>query len=482
MTISKNEFIRVYVQAIHAGTAAVFAGAGLSRSSGYADWKELLRPLAKDIGLDVDKEKDYLRIAQYYQNSRGGSRGAISQAIVTAFTKEVEQNENVRILARLPISTYWTTNYDPLIESALREANREPDVKSEPEHLAILPPNRDAVVYKMHGDVLNPAHAVLTKDDYELYEYHRPLFRTSLKGDLIAKTFLFIGFSFEDPNFDYILGQIRSLLKENVRDHYCFFKRVQRDDYKNTPDPDKEYGYHLAKQDMQIENLKRYGIQTVLVDQFDEITEILHNVEVACKMNEVFISGSADEYSDGWSEEAAQKLVKKLTAALVKKEYRITSGFGLGIGSSVVNSALEVIYREKNRHTDRYLCLRPFPQNIADPKERKALWTKYRQEMLSDVGTAIFLFGNKKPKNTPGDGNVVIADGCLEEFKIAKASGKSIIPLGSTGYAARQIYDEVKAEIEHYPYLEKHIDQLGTEVDVDKLIQVIMDILEDIKS
>ena len=174
MTISKNEFIRVYVQAIHAGTAAVFAGAGLSRSSGYADWKELLRPLAKDIGLDVDKEKDYLRIAQYYQNSRGGSRGAISQAIVTAFTKEVEQNENVRILARLPISTYWTTNYDSLIELALREANRKPDVKSEPEQLAVPLPNRDAVVYKMHGDVFNPAHAVLTKTDYELYEYHRP--------------------------------------------------------------------------------------------------------------------------------------------------------------------------------------------------------------------------------------------------------------------------------------------------------------------
>lgn len=78
-------------------------------------------------------------------------------------------------------------------------------------------------VYKMHGDAGNPANAVITKDDYELYEYRRPLFWTALKGDLISKTFLFVGFSFEDPNMDYILGQIHSLLGENIHEHYCFF-------------------------------------------------------------------------------------------------------------------------------------------------------------------------------------------------------------------------------------------------------------------
>ncbi|MBQ7432554.1 MAG: SIR2 family protein [Lachnospiraceae bacterium] len=111
----------------------------------------------------------------------------------------------------------------------------------------------------MHGIATNPANAVLTKEDYELYEYNRPLFRTALKGDLISKTFLFIGFSFEDPNFDYILGQIRSLLGENISTHYCFFKRVQKNEYENLT----EYGYEKAKQDLREEDLKNYGIQTV---------------------------------------------------------------------------------------------------------------------------------------------------------------------------------------------------------------------------
>ena len=65
MSVKKTELIRKYVKAIQEGNAAVFAGAGLSRPSGFVDWKGLLRPLAEDIDLDVDKEKDLLSVAQF---------------------------------------------------------------------------------------------------------------------------------------------------------------------------------------------------------------------------------------------------------------------------------------------------------------------------------------------------------------------------------------------------------------------------------
>lgn len=224
MALRKEELIREYTKAIREGNAAVFGGAGLSRASGYVNWKELLRPLVNDIGLNVDKEKDLLAVAQFYKNKRGGIRGGINRSIINAFTKKVKINENLEILTRLPIFTYWTTNYDSLIETGLKAANRNPDVKSESEQLSIILPDRDAVVYKMHGDVSNPAHAVLTKTDYELYEHRRPLFRTALKVDLLSKVFLFVGFSFEDPNLDNILGEIHSLLNKDVHDHYCFLE------------------------------------------------------------------------------------------------------------------------------------------------------------------------------------------------------------------------------------------------------------------
>lgn len=473
MTLRKEELIREYTKAIREGNAAVFAGAGLSRASGYVNWKDLLRPLAKDIDLDVDKERDLLAVAQFYKNKRGGTRGSINQSIMNAFTKEVALNENVAILTRLPIFTYWTTNYDVLIETGLRKANRNPDIKAESEQLPVILPDRDAIVYKMHGDVMNPAHAVLTKTDYELYEHRRPLFRTALKGDLVSKVFLFVGFSFEDPNLDYILGQIHSLLNEDVHDHYCFFRKVQNVDYPT----DEEYGYNLAKQEMQVENLQQYGIQTVFVDSYSEITDILRSIEAASKMKNVFISGSAAEFSSGWDQAAAEQLAGKLAGALVRDDYRITSGFGLGIGSAVINGALDVIYSEKYRHVDEHLCLRPFPQNIADAAKRKVRWQKYREDILDEVGIAVFMFGNKKVKDAAGRETVVEADGCLREFEIAKSRNRVIIPVGSTGYAARKIYDEIKGNISKYPYLTAYINPLGTETDPDKLVSIIMEIV-----
>lgn len=472
MALRKEEFIRAYTKAIWEGTAAVFGGAGLSRASGFVNWKDLLRPLAKEIGLDIEKENDLLAVAQFYKNKHG-TRSGINQSIVNAFAKQVEINENVKILTRLPISTYWTTNYDSLIETGLKEASRRPDIKSESEQLPVIMPDRDAVVYKMHGDVSNPAHAVLTKTDYEIYEHSRPLFRATLKGDLVSKVFLFVGFSFEDPNFDYILGQIHSLLNENVHDHYCFFKKVQRDDCSS----DGEYNYNAARQEMQTENLQRYGIQTVFVDSYEEITDILRSIETASKMKNVFISGSAAEFSFGWDQNTAEKFAGELAAALVKNDCRITSGFGLGIGSAVINGALDVIYNEKYRHVDEYLCLRPFPQNIDDPVTRKDRWKKYREDILAETGIAVFIFGNKRITEASGREQVVYADGCLQEFEIAKSLNRIIIPVGSTGYAAKKIYDEIKGNISNYLYLTNYIDQLGAETNPNKLISIIVEIV-----
>ena len=101
------------------------------------------------------------------------------------------------------------------------ERHRRPDVKTTKENLAITLPNRDVVIYKMHSDCRQPQDAVLTKEDYETYSEKREVFSTALKGDLVERTFLFLGFSFTDPNIDYILSRIRGLLGQNQRGHYC---------------------------------------------------------------------------------------------------------------------------------------------------------------------------------------------------------------------------------------------------------------------
>ena len=325
----------------------------------------------------------------------------------------------------------------------------------------------------MHGDVHCPEKAVLTKDDYEIYENEWPLFRTVLQGDLVSKTFLFIGFSFEDPNLDYILGQIRLLLGESSRDHYCFFEIVKP----HESECESDYLYRKAKQELRIKDLRRYGIQAILLDSYTEITDILLQIEHGSLSKNIFISGSISVYSAPWTKEIVELFAFSLAKKLVHDNYRIISGFGLGVGSSVINGALEEIMQSKYKHVDEHLCLRPFPQVITGPTPRDLLWKKYREDMINQSGVAIFIFGNKIVDN-----DTAVADGMLKEFEIAKESHTAIIPVGSTGWAASEILNDAKNHIEDYPYLERYLEDLSTCTDSEKLITLIRAIIGNLQS
>ena len=469
--VSIECFKKEYVKAIRNGDAALFAGAGLSRPSGFVVWKELLRPLAQDIGINIDEEHDLTAVAQYIKNNQG-NRGSINDAILNAFKKDVKINENVEILTRLPIFTYWTTNYDELIEKALRDNNRNPDVKIQSSQLANTMHDRDAVVYKMHGDCNTAANAVLTKEDYIRYEINYPYFRDILQGDLLSKTFLFVGFSFDDPNFESILNQITLRLNGNIHNHYCFMKRVSMEECDNQ----EEFGYKKAVQDLREDDLKKHGIQTVYVDDYSEITSILQDVESQVKSKNVFISGSADFFDEGWSKDEIEKLAFTLSKKLIVKEYKITSGFGNVIGSSIINGALDEINSSNFKHYEEHLCLRPFPQNIADESVRAVKWKKYREEMLSDNGVAIFLCGNKRNSS----GEKIISDGCIQEFNIAKENNCIIIPIASTGDAAQDIMNKMKSNISSFSYIDPYVDVLENEKNIDVIVDHILKLLESI--
>src|SRR5262249_37451693 len=106
----EDEFVRDFAQALADQNAAVFAGAGLSIPAGMVDWKGLMREIASDVGLDVEKEDDLIAVAQYHYNEKQ-TRYHIHQALVHELSDRSCISENHKILARLPIKEYWTTNY-----------------------------------------------------------------------------------------------------------------------------------------------------------------------------------------------------------------------------------------------------------------------------------------------------------------------------------------------------------------------------------
>jgi tetratricopeptide (TPR) repeat protein len=267
-------FYKAIINSLQTNSLALFAGAGLSMPAGFVDWKGLLRDLANEIGINIDKENNLLAIAQEYVHFVGG-RGSVNQTIMNEFTRKVELTENHMIIARLNIGTFWTTNFDTLLEESLRKTSRRPDVKHTVSQLSLTLPYNDVIVYKMHGDVSIPHETILTKQDFENYFEHRAAFLNILIAQLITKTFVFIGISFNDPNIMYVLDKVYELLESGQRRHWYFIKKLTKGETQTA----EEFNEQHSLQQGFIEKLKTFSLMPVWIDDYTEITSILQELE-----------------------------------------------------------------------------------------------------------------------------------------------------------------------------------------------------------
>ncbi len=442
MSMTRKNLIMNFVSAMRDGEAALFIGAGMSRPSGFVDWKELLKECARDLNLDLDREHDLVAVAQYYLNRRNRDRSRLNRIIKNEFGKPGVPSENHKIIARLPISTIWTTNFDSLLEDALRDAGRIVDVKTRDEDIPIQTKGKDVVVYKMHGDVTRPDKVIICKDDYERYAREHQVFQNTLEGHLFSKTFLFLGFSFADPHLEYMLGHLRSQLEDSKSEHYAIMRKARLDWHVENPVEAKHlYDYEINKQALQIDDLQRYSIQTLLVDDFNEITEVLTSIEDTYYRNNVFVSGSAIIFNE-MGEDRVRDLCMQLGERLIKEDYRLISGIGLNIGDSVFKGALLQMYEMGETHIEKRVSLRPFPRNLPSGIKEDEFNQKYREDMIRQCGFAIFIAGNSRtaPESSRG---------VINEYEICCQLDRIPIPIGATGFAAKKIWEKMESEIEN---------------------------------
>lgn len=470
LTDEQKMFIKDFVKAIKNGNAAIFAGAGLSIPSGTMSWSDLLVNVAEDLKLSDDKTTDMATMAQYYENFKG-SRNEISEIIMTSFKEYIQPNINQKLIAQLPIETLWTTNYDDLLEQAYKEEFKKTLVKRSPEDFSLINRKNDVVIYKMHGDVTQPTRAVITKNDYETYNDTHLVYTTALKGDLVEKKFLFIGFSFDDPNLNYILARIKALVGKNKPNHYFFIEKVK----KKKEELDQDFDLRKTKQELKIEDLKRYGIKAVLLESYDDITEILKIIKKMSSLNNIFISGAKGPDRDDYKL-LDDQLIKKVTEKLVNNENKLISGYGLEVGSQVIDAVLDTVSKNPWFKLDDHLEIYPFSQiQNFDAKS-------YRKEILQGVGLSICFFGTKLKKD-----ECVTSDGMIDEFKLAHKNGVKIIPVGCTGGASEEIFKMVMKHPDEYygedEQLIELIKQLGENPyknaeDIDKLSDLIIKIVK----
>jgi hypothetical protein len=434
--LPQETFLREYGDAVAEGTAAVFVGAGMSRAAGYVDWAELLSEFALELGLDLDIETDLVSVAQYHLNENASNRNRLAQKIVDEFHDSKEPTESLLTLAKLPIDKWWTTNYDDVVERSIKHVGKKAYKVATAANVTVRPRGTDVLVNKMHGDVDDLDKVVITRDDYEDYVANFPGFRERIFADLSERTFVFLGYSFTDPHFDFILSELRRSYGRNAKTHYAIMRRVA---LVNEDGKREKSEYNARRQLLSVKDLERYGIKTVLVDGHEEIPELLRRLRQRYLRRHVFVSGAVAEPDDADAKIAA--LSQALGRALMKSSYNLVNGLGLGVGGNVVFGALDTLYREKSTRIEHRLQLWPFPQVVPEA-ERKAFNTKHREKMLETVGFTVVIAGSK----VRGD-ELVRSNGIDEEVALSGEANSFVIPIGRTGHIAAELWAAYSADL-----------------------------------
>jgi hypothetical protein len=241
---------------------------------------------------------------------------------------------------------------------------------------------------------------------------------------------------------------------------------------------DESFQYESIRQGLLIKDLQRFNIKTILVNDYSEVTDMLKTLEHRYRRNTVFLSGSAHEFSP-WDRESVERFLCSLGEILVDKGFKVASGVGLGIGNAFITGVIRKVYQKPGLRIADYAILRPFPQYIEDANERAETWSEYRKDLLGRAGVAIFFMGNKDL-----DGKTALAGGVEEEFKIAEKMNLSVLPIGASGWMAKELWDRVIASWDNYfpqstEELKESFQKLGEDVDdPDQLLSRIIETLE----
>lgn len=472
------EYLNQLTEQMKSDQVSVFAGAGVSVASGYVDWKNLLKPICKLLRLDING--NLTEIAQYYKNQY--NRQGLNDIIFNEFAKLPKNNKNVMWLAKLPIKEYWTTNYDDVIEKELEKQDKSVQIIKNQELLKYHNPKYKAILYKMHGDKEDPDDAVLTKEDYETYDEKRPLFTKLLAVELVRKTFLFIGFSFNDPNLERILSLAKSSLNsKNLRRHYCFMRKVQITDYLNSDNiissqmVDK-YVKDTKYQELRIADMENYGISTILVDDFNQITIMLEYLYKKYTIDNVFISGGINpkdlsnygrfnnvhSTKDGLNR--AEQFLTLLGEKLVDNGFQIYTGFGAGVGNYILSGVLE---SKKNILTNTDIINNDIHiSSLLGAEEQRK--NKIRRRLIEQCSSIIIVFGYSNSENESG---------IYCEYELAQKCGDFIIPVKETGFAAEQIYNLLNKDNK----ISEDVQHLNSACDLDEMVSGIIQALKNHK-
>lgn len=228
--------ITCIIEKLKKGNICAFVGAGFScnANKSYPDWSTLLIDAYREMHTSKRKSNSAIKnvirneretkVAQQYVEFKG-HREAIDTYIESKLTPIDCSPKNSLIIHKKLLDLNWadviTTNWDTLLEQA---ASGEYEVVKTAKQLKVDNHKRiikvngslrskddiDAGEYWFDG---NFDHLyIITEDDFSSYEQKHNDFSNFMKVEFLENSFCLFGFSGNDPNFQYWIKSLKSLM------------------------------------------------------------------------------------------------------------------------------------------------------------------------------------------------------------------------------------------------------------------------------
>lgn len=227
------------INALKNNQCAIFIGSGLSSrlftklGKQYPNWLNLLIDMSnwafshdnitksQKILIDEIIRKSNLTVAAQILRSK------MNQTEFGEFLDSIFRNDNRfdsihNLLLELDCPFYMTTNYDCIFESAYSYKFGMPIAAYTHDQLGLINSSiakNKKVLFKLHGTYERTNTIILTRSDYKNL-YHQSAYLETLKKIFLSYTVLFVGFSYNDPDIEYVITELAHSFNSENRMHY----------------------------------------------------------------------------------------------------------------------------------------------------------------------------------------------------------------------------------------------------------------------
>jgi SIR2-like protein len=208
------------IEQVKRDNVVLLCGAGISASvGGVPSGSQLAQELAKRIGLSDISGLTLPEIAQAYELELG------HHSLITYLVDRIDNARFLplpthQLIAELPFNAIMTTNWDNLLEEALRQAHK-PLVKVVQDTDIAFADNHKTLLVKLHGSVEQRDSIVVTGDDYLHIFTRLPETINLTRSYFATRTLLFLGFGLADDDFKRLYLDVERNLGRNMRRAYA---------------------------------------------------------------------------------------------------------------------------------------------------------------------------------------------------------------------------------------------------------------------